>query len=428
MKNKNSFLPTETLKDFDPEIHEVIVSEARRQNCHAELIASENFTLPAIMEAQSSVLTNKYAEGYPNKRYYGGCQHVDTAEQLAIDRACALFGAEHANVQPHSGSQANFSVYAACLKPQDTLLSMSLECGGHLTHGSPANFSGKLYKIFHYGVQRQTGRIDYEDLEKQAKKVRPKMITVGASAYPRTIDFERVGKIAKEVGALTLADIAHIAGLVATEEHPSPVPHMDFVTSTTHKSLQGPRGGFILCKGQHARRVDSAVFPNMQGGPLMHTIAAKAVCFKHVGSAIFKSYAQCVKKNAAALASAFLEKGYHLSSGGTDNHLILIDLRHNFPKMTGKQAQEALDQAYITTNRNTVPEESRGVFDTSGLRLGTYALTARNMQATHMRLIAEAIDGVLRAGENTAKIKETRLQIIELCERFALPNQATFFP
>ena len=419
--NSPNFLPADSLEHFDPDVYYAINQESLRQNDHIELIASENFTLPAILQAQGSILTNKYAEGYPAKRYYGGCQHVDTIEQLAIDRACQLFNAEHANVQPHSGSQANFAVYTALLQPKDTLLTMSLECGGHLTHGSPVNFSGKHYHITHYGVDLDTGYIDYDALETQAKTIQPKMITVGASAYPRIIDFERIAGIAKKTGALVLADIAHIAGLVATGEHPNPTPYVDCVTTTTHKSLQGPRGGLILCKKKHARLIDTAIFPGTQGGPLMHTIAAKATCFRHASTPLFKTYTQCIKKNAQALATALLQKGYKLCSGGTDNHLILIDLRKKFPNLTGKEAQEALDKAHITTNRNTVPQETRSPFITSGLRIGTPAVTARGLHATHMQTIADAIDTVLHHPNDPDTLKAIRKKIMALCEKFPLP-------
>lgn len=409
------------LVELDPEIHAALVAERKRQENHIELIASENFTLPAVMEACGSVLTNKYAEGYPGKRYYGGCEHVDVAEQLAIDRAKALFGAEYANVQPHSGSQANFGVYSAVLQPGDKLLTMNLADGGHLTHGNPANFSGKLYSIVHYFVDPETGRIDYDALEQQALKERPKMITVGASAYPRTIDFERMAAIAKSVDAYILADIAHIAGLVATGEHPSPVPYCDFVTTTTHKTLRGPRGGLILAKAEYEKALNSAIFPGGQGGPLMHIIAAKAICFREAAKPEFKDYQSQVRKNAAAMADTFLELGYKLSSGGTDNHLILIDLRHNLPKLTGKAAQIALDAAHITTNRNTVPGETRSPFQTSGLRLGAPACTSRGMRETEFRKIAQAIDIVLRNPDCEQARNEATAIATELCARFPLP-------
>lgn len=409
------------LKELDPEIYASIEDERLRQQNHIELIASENFTMPAVLEAQGSVLTNKYAEGYPGKRYYGGCEHVDVVEQLAIDRAKALFGAEYANVQPHSGSQANFGVYSAVLEPGDKLLTMNLSDGGHLTHGNPANFSGKLYDIVHYGVDPETGHIDYDALEAQAKAEKPKMITVGASAYPRVIDFERMGKIAREVGAYILADIAHIAGLVAAGEHPSPVPHCDFVTTTTHKTLRGPRGGLILSKAEYEKKLNSAIFPGGQGGPLMHVIAGKAVCFSECAKPEFKTYAQQVKKNTAAMAEVFNQKGYKLSSGGSDNHLILVDLRKSHPELNGKQAQIALDKARITTNRNTVPGETRSPFQTSGLRLGSPACTSRGMKEEDFRQIAEAIDIVLNAHEDEAAITKAASIVESLTKAHPLP-------
>jgi len=417
----SSILPAEPLSELDPEIYAAIEQEKGRQQSHIELIASENFTLPAVIEAAGTVLTNKYAEGYPGKRYYGGCQYVDIIEQLAIDRAKSLFGAEHANVQPHSGSQANFAVYSASIEPGDKLLTMNLSDGGHLTHGNPANFSGKLYKIAHYGVSPETGRIDYDDLARQAERERPKMITVGASAYPRIIDFARMGEIARGVGALMLADIAHIAGLVVTGEHPSPFPHADFVTTTTHKTLRGPRGGLILCRAEFAKKIDSAVFPGGQGGPLMHIIAAKAVCFREAAKPEFKEYARQIRRNATAMASALLGLGYKLSSGGTDNHLMLIDLRKSHPNLTGKEAQIALDAANITTNRNTVPGETRSPFQTSGLRLGTPAVTTRGMREPEMARIAEAIDTVLGGPTDPARIAKAKEIALDLCGRFPLP-------
>lgn len=409
------------LAEVDPEISAAIAGERRRQETHLELIASENFTLPAVIEATGSVLTNKYAEGYPGKRYYGGCEYVDQVETLAIERAKQLFGAEYANVQPHSGSQANFAVYTAVLEHGDKLLSMDLSHGGHLTHGSPVNFSGKHYQVVHYGVDLETGRIDYDALAEQARKERPKMITVGASAYPRIIDFARMAAIAQEVGAFLLADIAHIAGLVAAGEHPSPVPHADFVTTTTHKTLRGPRGGLILAKEKFAKAVNSAVFPGNQGGPLMHVIAAKAVCFKEAMRPEFKTYQAQVRRNAAALADAFNERGYKLSSGGTDNHLLLIDLRVSHPNLTGKDAQIALDKAHITTNRNTVPGETRSPFQTSGVRLGSPACTSRGMVEADFHRIAEAIDIVLGAPEDETALSRAKSITLELCARYPLP-------
>ncbi|NDV62542.1 serine hydroxymethyltransferase [Puniceicoccales bacterium CK1056] len=418
--NINHLDPTPT-QQLDPELYAAIQGEWKRQQNHIELIASENFTLPAIMELTGSVLTNKYAEGYPGKRYYGGCEWVDVAEQLAIDRAKELFGAEYANVQPHAGSQANFGVYTAVLEPGDKILTMNLSDGGHLTHGSAVNFSGKLYSVVHYGVDPETGLIDYDSLEEQARKERPKMITVGASAYPRIIDFERMAGIAKEVGAYILADIAHIAGLVAAGEHPNPVPFCDFVTTTTHKTLRGPRGGLILAKEKYAKQLNSAIFPGGQGGPLMHVIAAKALCFREAMKPEFKAYQSQVRKNAAAMAQTFLDKGYKLSSNGTDNHLILIDLRKSHPDLTGKVAQIALDKAHITTNRNTVPGETRSPFQTSGLRLGSPACTSRGMVESDFQKIAEAIDLVLGDVESEAAFESARKVALELCEAHPLP-------
>ncbi|MEY2751551.1 MAG: hypothetical protein RLZZ550_1522 [Verrucomicrobiota bacterium] len=408
------------LAQLDPEIDALIKAELKRQQTHLELIASENFTLPAIMEAQGSVLTNKYAEGYPGKRWYGGCEFVDTVEQLAIDRAKQLFGADHANVQPHSGSQANAAVYFATIKPGDKILTMNLSHGGHLTHGNSANFSGKLYTVVHYGVGAD-GRINYDEVEEMAKREKPKMITVGASAYAREIDFARFGKIAKENGALLLADIAHIAGLVAAGVHPSPVPHADFVTTTTHKTLRGPRGGLILCKAEHAKAIDSSVFPGAQGGPLEHVIAAKAVCFAQCATPEFKEYARQVVANSRALADALVALGFGLISGGTDNHLSLIDLRKSHPNVSGKDAQLALDAAHITTNKNTVPDETRSPFQASGIRVGTPAVTSRGMKEAEMKEIARAISIVLSDPQNPAKIAEARGIAEALCARFPLP-------
>ena len=408
------------LAQLDPEIDRLIKAELKRQQTHIELIASENFTLPAVMEAQGSILTNKYAEGYPGKRWYGGCENVDQIEQLAIDRAKALFGADHANVQPHSGSQANAAVYFASIKPGDKILTMNLSHGGHLTHGNSANFSGKLYTVVHYGVGAD-GRINYDEVEEMAKREKPKMITVGASAYAREIDFARFGKIAKENGALLLADIAHIAGLVAAGVHPSPVPYADFVTTTTHKTLRGPRGGLILCKAEHAKAVDSSVFPGAQGGPLEHVIAAKAVCFAQCATPEFKEYARQVVANSRALADELVKLGFHLISGGTDNHLSLLDLRKSHPVVSGKDAQLALDAAHITTNKNTVPDETRSPFQASGIRVGTPAVTSRGMKEAEMREIAKAIAVVLSDPQNPAKIAEGQAIVASLTSRFPLP-------
>ena len=409
------------LSEIDPAIYAVLENERQRQSTHIELIASENFTLPAIIETTGSVLTNKYAEGYPAKRYYGGCEHVDVAESLAIERAKSLFGAEYANVQPHSGSQANTAVYFAMLQPGDKILTMSLQDGGHLTHGHPKNCSGMLYNVVNYGVNPDSGYIDYDEIEKLAETEKPKLITVGASAYPRTIDFERMGAIAKANGALLLADIAHIAGLVAAGLHPSPVPHADFVTTTTHKTLRGPRGGLILAKEKYGKAIDSAVFPGNQGGPLMHVIAAKAVCFGEAAKEDFKNYQSQVKANSKSLAEALVSKGFHLVSGGSDNHLMLIDLRPSHPELTGKQGQLALEKANVTLNRNTVPGETRSPFQTSGLRIGTPAVTSRGMQEDSMIEIASIITSVLNEAENDLVLNEAKKKALALCARFPLP-------
>lgn len=414
-------LSNESLKTADAEVFSAIEEEKEREQNHIELIASENFTSPAVLEAMGSVLTNKYAEGYPGKRYYAGCEYVDKIEQIAIERACKLFGADHANVQPHSGSQANLAVYFATLKPGDKLLTMSLEHGGHLTHGHPKNLSGSYYQIVNYGVDPVTGLIDYDLLDELAHKEKPKMITVGASAYPREINFKRMSEIAKSCGALLMADIAHIAGLVATGLHPSPVPYADFVTTTTHKTLRGPRGGMVLCKEEHIKALDSALFPGTQGGPLMHVIAGKAVCFKEALKPEFKNYQQQIKTNAKVLANELMAKGYKLSSDGTDNHLMLIDLRTNYPELTGKEAQVALDKANLTTNRNTVPNETRSPFQTSGIRLGTPAVTTRGMKESEMTQIATFIDEVLKNINNESVIESIRKKVVDLCNKFPLP-------
>jgi glycine hydroxymethyltransferase len=409
------------LAELDPAIYAVLEDEKQRQSTHIELIASENFTLPAIIETTGSVLTNKYAEGYPAKRYYGGCEHVDVAESLAIERAKTLFGAEYANVQPHSGSQANTAVYFAMLQPGDKILTMSLQDGGHLTHGHPKNCSGMLYNVVNYGVNPETGYIDYDEIQRLAETEKPKLITVGASAYPRTIDFERMGAIAKANGALLLADIAHIAGLVAAGLHPSPVPHADFVTTTTHKTLRGPRGGLILCKEEYGKAIDSAVFPGNQGGPLMHVIAGKAVCFGEAAKEDFKHYQQQVKDNSKCLAESLISKGFHLVSGGSDNHLMLLDLRPSHPDLTGKQGQLALEKANVTLNRNTVPGETRSPFQTSGLRIGTPAVTSRGMREDSMTEIASIIATVLEDIENESSIEEAKQKALALCANFPLP-------
>jgi glycine hydroxymethyltransferase len=412
------------LKTLDPEIHSAITAELARQQSHIELIGSENFTYPAVLEAQGSVLTNKYAEGYPAKRWYGGCEQVDKVELLAIERAKQLFGADHANVQPHSGAQANAAVYAAVLVPGDKVLGMNLSHGGHLTHGNPANFSGKLYNFCQYGVREDNGLIDYDELAAIAVREKPKMITVGASAYSRIIDFARMGEIARGVGALLFADIAHIAGLVAAGVHPSPVPHADFVTTTTHKTLRGPRGGLILCRAQHAKAIDSAVFPGTQGGPLMHVIAAKAVCLGECLKPDFKTYSEQIVKNSRALAAAFLQRGYKIVAGGTDNHLFMIDLRTKLPELTAKKAQETLDLAHITCNKNTVPFETRSPFQASGIRLGTPAITTRGFVEAEMEEIAACIDSVLTAigtpGEATA-LESVRSRVAVLTAQHPLP-------
>jgi glycine hydroxymethyltransferase len=415
------------LSVLDPEIASAIAAEVARQQSHIELIASENFVVPAILEAQGSALTNKYAEGYPGKRWYGGCEQVDKIETLAIERAKKLFGAEHANVQPHSGAQANTAVYASVLVPGDKLLGMNLSHGGHLTHGNPANFSGKLYNFCQYGVREDNGLIDYDELAAVAVREKPKMITVGASAYSRVIDFARMGEIARSVGALLFADIAHIAGLVATGAHPSPVPHADFVTTTTHKTLRGPRGGLILCRAQHAKAIDSAVFPGTQGGPLMHVIAAKAVCFSECLKPEFKVYSEQIIKNSRALAAAFLAKDYKIVAGGTDNHLFMIDLRTKFPELTAKKAQETLDLAHITCNKNTVPFETRSPFQASGIRLGTPAVTTRGFVESDMPEIAACIDTVLAAigtpGEADA-LTTVKQRVALLTSRYPLPYRS----
>ena len=407
------------LKSVDPEIADAIAHECRRQQENIELIASENFTSPAVMEAQGSVLTNKYAEGYPQKRWYGGCEYVDVVEQMAIDRAKKLFGAEHANVQPHSGSAANMAVYFAFLKPGDKMLTMDLSHGGHLTHGNKANFSGRFFEIIHYGVRKEDERIDYDQLAEMARKHRPKMITVGASAYPRVIDFARMGEIAREVGALLLADIAHIAGLVAAGIHPSPLAHADFVTTTTHKTLRGPRGGLILCQEKYAKEIDSQVFPGIQGGPLMHVIAAKAVCFQEALLPGFKVYQHQIVRNAKALADGMSRNNYRLVSGGTDNHLMLVDVGAR--GLTGKDCQIALDGAGITVNKNTIPFETRSPFQASGIRLGTPAVTTRGMKEAEMAAIADMICEVLLDIKNLDAAHKVRQRVRELTARFPLP-------
>ena len=417
----NNAIKAAPLKEVDAEVFDAIKAETNRQQTHIELIASENFVIPAVMEAMGSTLTNNYAEGYPGKRYYGGCEFVDVVEQLAIDRAKKLFGAEHVNVQPHSGSQANIAVYTAVLKPGDKILTMSLEHGGHLSHGHPKNVSGMLYNVVNYGVDEKTGYIDYDKLEAKAMEEKPRLITVGASAYPRQIDFERMAGIAKKCGAMIMADIAHIAGLVAAGVHPSPVPFCDFVTTTTHKTLRGPRGGIIMCREEYAKAIDSAIFPGTQGGPLMHVIAGKAVCFGEALKDSFKEYQKQIVKNSKALAEGLMKRGIGLVSGGTDNHLLLVDLRIKHPDLTGKDAQNALDKANITTNKNTIPGETRSPFKASGIRLGTPAVTSRGMVEADMDKIAEAIVTVLNAPEDEAEIAKAKAIAEELCKKYPLP-------
>ena len=407
------------LQAVDPEIADAIQLERMRQQENIELIASENFTSLAVMEAQGSVLTNKYAEGYPGKRWYGGCEHIDTIEQIAIDRAKKLFGAEHANVQPHCGSAANMIVYFAFLKPGDKLLTMNLSHGGHLTHGNKVNFSGKFFEVVHYGVRPEDERIDYDELARLAREHKPRMITVGASAYPRLIDFARMGEIAREIGAYLLADIAHIAGLVAAGLHPSPVGHADFVTTTTHKTLRGPRGGLILCPLKYAKEIDSQTFPGTQGGPLEHVIAAKAVCFQEALQPGFVHYQEQIIKNTAALAAGILRNGFRLVSGGTDNHLLLVDVGAR--GLTGKECQIALDHAAITVNKNTIPFETRSPFQASGIRLGTPAVTTRGMAEAEMAAIADMISEVLLDIKNVDAAQQVRERVRELTARFPLP-------
>ena len=406
------------LTGFDPQLAEAILHETERQEYKLEFIASENFVSERVLEAQGSVLTNKYAEGYPGKRYYGGCQYVDVAEQLAIDRAKELFGAEHANVQAHSGSQANMAVYFATCQPGDTILGMNLAHGGHLTHGSPVNFSGKLFNVVPYGVKKETGTIDYDEVEALAIEHKPKLIVVGASAYPRTLDFPAFRAIADKVGAQIMVDMAHIAGLVATGEHPSPVPHSEFVTTTTHKTLRGPRGGMILCREEFAKVLNSNIFPGIQGGPLMHVIAAKAVAFKEALEPEFKTYAQQVVKNAKALAAALMEKGFNLVSGGTDNHLMLLDFTGT--ELTGKVAEATLEKAGITVNKNAVPFDTRSPFVTSGIRIGTPAATTRGLVEKDMVQVAAWIERALQNIDNDAALATIRQEVKELCQQYPL--------
>ena len=407
------------LKVVDPEIQKAINQELGRQREKLEMIASENIVSKAVMQAQGSVLTNKYAEGYPGKRYYGGCEYVDIVEQLAIDRAKKLFGAAYANVQPHSGAQANTAVYFALLKPGDTILGMNLTDGGHLTHGSPVNISGKYFKIVPYGVDKETERIDYDELARLAQEHKPKLIVGGASAYSRIIDFERMAQIAKSVGAYLMIDMAHIAGLVAAGLHPSPVPYADVVTTTTHKTLRGPRGGLILCKDEEfGKQFNKAIFPGIQGGPLMHIVAAKAVAFKEALSDEFKEYQKQVIKNAKALADELMKKGFRIVSGGTDNHLMLVDLRSK--NITGKEAQFLLDEIGITANRNTIPFEPLSPFVTSGLRLGTPALTTRGLKEQDIKEVADIIANVIEHREDRSVIEQAKAQVQAICKKFPL--------
>ena len=404
------------LQNVDPEVYEAIQNEIKRENNNILLIASENYASKAVLDAQGCVMTNKYAEGYPHKRYYGGCEHVDVVEDLAISRAKAIFGAEHVNVQPHSGTQANMAVYFAVLKPGDTIMGMDLAHGGHLSHGSRVNFSGIFYNVVSYGVGRETGTIDYDEVRKLAIERRPKIIVIGASAYARTLDFKAFQAIAKEIGAYTLADIAHIAGLVAAGVHPSPFPHCDFVTTTTHKTLRGPRGGMIMCKADYARLIDKSIFPGIQGGPLMHVIAAKAVAFKEAMTPEFKGYQEQVAKNARRLADGLVKRGYNLVSGGTDNHLMLVDLRNK--GITGKDAETALDASGITLNKNSVPFDDKPPMVTSGVRIGTPAVTTRGMKEGEMDKIAEYIDKVLGSIGNENVYNEVRTAVGDLCRKF----------
>jgi len=409
---------TAPLAEVDPAIAEVLDRELARQQNTLEMIASENFVPQAVLDAAGSVLTNKYAEGYPGRRYYGGCEEVDVAEQLAIDRAKDLFGAEHANVQPHSGAQANNAAYMALIEPGDTIMGLALDHGGHLTHGMKLNVSGKLYKVVGYQVRREDQRVDMEQVEQLAHEHKPKMILCGASAYSRIIDFERIGRIARDVGAYSMADIAHIAGLVAAGLHPSPVPHMDFVTTTTHKTLRGPRAGMVMCRGQFQKEIDRAVFPTIQGGPLMHAVAAKAVCFKEALEAGFKQYQGQVIANAKALAEELSGAGFRIVSGGTDNHLMLVDV---FVRgLTGSQAEKALERAAITVNKNAIPFDTQPPMKASGIRIGSPALTTRGMKEAEMRQVARFITEALAEPDNESVQRSVRERVKELCERFPI--------
>lgn len=408
----------EEIKRVDQELYDALMKEVERQETHLELIASENFVSKAVLDAQGSILTNKYAEGYPGKRYYGGCEFVDIAEELAIKRAKELFNAEHANVQPHSGSQANMAVYFAVLKPGDTILGMNLSHGGHLTHGSPVNFSGKFFNVIPYGVKKGSETIDFDEVERLAVENKPKLIVVGASAYPREIDFKEFRRIADKVGAYVMVDMAHIAGLVAAKIHSDPIPYAEFVTTTTHKTLRGPRGGMILCKEEFAKAINSSIFPGIQGGPLMHVIAAKAAAFKEALSDEFKQYQKQIVKNAKTLASTLIDKGYRLVSGGTDNHLMLVDLTKQ--NITGKDAEFALGLANITVNKNTIPFETRSPFITSGIRIGTPAVTTRGMKEGEMKIIGNLIADVLDNIENKDVINRVKEEVLQLCREFSL--------
>lgn len=406
------------LQAMDPEVFQAVTDEVERQRAHIELIASENFVSSAVLEAMGSPLTNKYAEGYPGRRYYGGCQYVDVAENIARDRAKELFHAEHANVQPHSGAQANMAVYFALLKPGDTVLGMNLAHGGHLTHGSPVNMSGSYFHFVPYGVDSETGRINYEKLREIALEAKPKLIVAGASAYPRIIDFEKIAAVAKEVGAYFMVDMAHIAGLVAAGLHPSPVPYADVVTTTTHKTLRGPRGGMILCREELAKQIDKAIFPGTQGGPLMHIIAAKAVCFGEALKPEFKTYQEQILKNAKALEKSLLAEGFDLVSGGTDNHLLLVDLRPM--NITGKELEHRLDEVYITVNKNAIPDDPQSPFITSGIRVGTPAATSRGLKEEDMAVVGHLIG--LTAKDFEASADEVRAEVTKLCAKYPLYN------
>ncbi|MGE5238652.1 MAG: serine hydroxymethyltransferase [Chloroflexota bacterium] len=409
------------LRTVDPDVYDAIIGETEREQQKILLIASENYASRAVLEAQGSLFTNKYAEGYPHKRYYGGCEYADIVERLAIERAKGLFGADHVNVQPHSGSQANMAVYFAMLKPGDTILGMKLSHGGHLSHGAPVNFTGMLYNTVFYGVNRETGHIDLDEVRHLSRRHRPKLIIVGASAYSRVIDFEAFAAIAREVDAYLLADIAHIAGLVAAGLHPSPVPHADFVTSTTHKTLRGPRGGIIMCKSEHARAVDKMIFPGIQGGPLVHVIAAKAVAFKEALTDAFRQYQRKVVDNANTLAAGLMERGLRIISGGTDNHLMLVDLSDT--NVTGKDAEETLDLAGITVNKNSIPYDEKPPTVTSGIRLGTPCVTTRGFGAPEMTEVADLIAALIRNGNSQAMVNEVRERAMALCQRHPLYSQ-----